>query len=155
MAVPQAHLAERILVPAKTVSDEVVVALVDPRGEGVRLERAVTTNREIHPHLHLEDALVPDGDLLAGPAEGAAALSWMLEAAWTGLCALQLGVTESALRQTAEYLNQREQFGTTPQHLPGHPAPGGGRGHRRGGHPGDPLAGRLAHRHRARGRLAR
>ncbi len=111
MAVPQAHLAERILVPAKTASDEVVVALVDPQGEGVRLERAVTTNREVHPHLHLEDAPVSDGDLLAGPADGVATLSWMLQAAWTGLCALQLGVTESALQQTAEYLNQREQFG--------------------------------------------
>jgi 3-oxocholest-4-en-26-oyl-CoA dehydrogenase beta subunit len=111
MAVPQAHLAERILVPARTASDEVVVALVDPQAEGVRLERAVTTNREVHPHLHLEDAPVSEGDLLAGPADGEAALSWMLQAAWTGLCALQLGVTESALQQTAEYLNQREQFG--------------------------------------------
>jgi 3-oxocholest-4-en-26-oyl-CoA dehydrogenase beta subunit len=111
MAVPQAHLAERVLVPAKTASDEVVVALIDPRGPGARLERAVTTNREVHPHLHLEDVPVSDGDLLAGPAEGAAALAWMLQVAWTGLCALQLGVTESALQQTAEYLNQREQFG--------------------------------------------
>jgi alkylation response protein AidB-like acyl-CoA dehydrogenase len=38
-------------------------------------------------------------------------LSWILERAWTGLCALQVGVAEAALAQTAEYLNTREQFG--------------------------------------------
>jgi len=36
---------------------------------------------------------------------------WLLERARTGLCALQLGVTEEAVRRTAAYLNQRHQFG--------------------------------------------
>ncbi len=35
----------------------------------------------------------------------------MLERAWTGLCALQIGIAEAAVRQTAEYLNTRNQFG--------------------------------------------
>jgi 3-oxocholest-4-en-26-oyl-CoA dehydrogenase beta subunit len=34
----------------------------------------------------------------------------MLERAWTALCALQVGVTEAAVKQTAAYLNTREQF---------------------------------------------
>ena len=111
-AVPYAHVAHRVLVPV-TTPDGVVVASVDPQAAGVTVERALTTNREIHPHLHLDGVVVGADDLLAGgdAARGDEVLSWILNRAMTGLCALQVGVTESALAQTAEYLNTREQFG--------------------------------------------
>ncbi len=105
-------MAERVLVPA--VSDEgVVIAVVDPTAEGVTIERAVTTNREVHPHLHLERVTVPLDHLLAGgdPSRGREMVTWMLNRAWTGLAAIQVGVTEAAVSQTAAYLNTREQFG--------------------------------------------
>jgi len=111
LAVPQAHLAARILVPARTAEGDVVIAMVDPQSPGVTLERTVTTNREIHPHLYLAEVAVPAVDILAGPATGRAALDRLVVAATIGLCALQVGVCESALRQTALYLNEREQFG--------------------------------------------
>jgi alkylation response protein AidB-like acyl-CoA dehydrogenase len=110
LAVPQAHLAQRIIVPART-GDDIVLLLVDPTSPGVSLERTVTTNREIHPHLHLADVAVPADDVLAGTADGRTALQAMIVMATAGLCALQVGVCESALRQTALYLNQRNQFG--------------------------------------------
>jgi len=109
-AVPQAHVAARVLVPARTPQGAVVVVLFDPAQDGVRLERAVTTNREIHPHLHLDGVPVGPEDVVAGPDRGAEALAWTLAAARTGLCALAVGVAESALRQAAEYLNERHQF---------------------------------------------
>jgi alkylation response protein AidB-like acyl-CoA dehydrogenase len=111
-AVPYAHVADRILVPA-TLDDGVVIAVVDPAAAGVTLERATTTNREVHPHLHLDGVAVPADHLLAAgdPFRGAEVLSWILNRAWTGLCAIQVGVTEAAVAQTAEYLNTREQFG--------------------------------------------
>jgi acyl-CoA dehydrogenase len=111
-AVPFAHVADRVLIPA-SLDGGVVVAVVDPTASGVTVERATTTNREIHPHLHLDGITVATGDLLAGgdPARGPEVLSWMLNRAWTGLCALQVGVTEAAVTQTAAYLNTREQFG--------------------------------------------
>jgi len=107
-AVPHGHVADAIVVPARAPDGRVVLALVDPRRAGVMLERAVTTNLEIHPHLQLDGA---PSQLLVGPEDGAAALAWLLDAAWTALSALALGVAESALEQTAAYLNQREQFG--------------------------------------------
>jgi 3-oxocholest-4-en-26-oyl-CoA dehydrogenase beta subunit len=112
-AVPYAHVADRALVPAATPDGGTIVAVIDPTADGVRVERAVTTNREVHPHVHLDKLVVTEADLLAGgdPAQGAAVVSWILERAWTGLCALQVGVAEAALAQTAEYLNTREQFG--------------------------------------------
>ena len=111
-AVPYAHVASRVLVPVATGAGT-VVAVLDPAASGVTVERAVTTNREIHPHLHLDGVVVGADALLAGGdgSRGGAVLDWMLQRAWTGLCALQVGVTESAVGQTAEYLNTRQQFG--------------------------------------------
>ncbi len=114
-AVPYGHVADRVLVPVSLSDgdDSVVVAVIDPKVEGVTVERATTTNREVHPHLHLDGVAVATDDLLAGgePSRGHDVLFWMLNRAWTGLCALQVGVTEAAVSQTAEYLNTREQFG--------------------------------------------
>ena len=115
LAVPQAHVADRVVVPARVdgdgEGDGVILALVDPRAAGVTLERAVTTNREIHPHLLLDGVAVAADDVLVGPDLGRPALQFVLTASTIALCALQVGVCEAALRQTAEYLNGRHQFG--------------------------------------------
>ena len=105
-------MATRVLVPVATDAG-IVVAAVDPTAAGVTVERAVTTNREVHPHLHFDGVAVAADDLLAGgdAARGAEVRDWILERAWTGLCALQIGITEAAVAQTAEYLNTRHQFG--------------------------------------------
>jgi alkylation response protein AidB-like acyl-CoA dehydrogenase len=109
--VPYAHVANLIVVPARTAEGDVVIALLDPKAAGVTLEHTVTTNREIHPHLHVAAVAVSDDDVLVGPEAGRAALDRMITAATIGLCALQVGVCESALAQTATYLNERNQFG--------------------------------------------
>ena len=111
LAVPQAHLAARIVVPAHTRDGGVMLALVDPQASGVSLERTVTTNREIHPHLHLAGVRVGPDDVVAAPEHGGAAVDDVLTAATIALCALQVGVCEAALSQTAHYLNTRHQFG--------------------------------------------
>jgi acyl-CoA dehydrogenase len=113
-AVPQAHLAARVLVPAAVEGGghgAAMVALVDPTGPGATLERAISTDHQVHPHVHLEGAPVPAAEVLAGPDDGADVVAWMLDRARTGLCAIQLGVTEEAVGRAAAYLNQRHQFG--------------------------------------------
>ncbi len=111
LAVPQAHLAARIVVPARADDGGVLLALVDPQATGVWLERTVTTNREIHPHLHLAEVALGPEDILVGPDLGRATLDFLMVAATIALCALQVGVCEAALTQTATYLNSRQQFG--------------------------------------------
>jgi hypothetical protein len=111
LAVPQAHLADRIVLPARTDDGRVLLVLLHPAAPGVSLERATTTNREIHPHLHLAGVTVGQDDILVGPDAGRAALDVVLVAATTALCALQVGVCEAALTRTAAYLNGRQQFG--------------------------------------------
>jgi len=107
-SVPAAHLATRVLVPARG-PDGVAVFLADPSGPGVSLQRAVTTNREIHPHLGFDGA--PAELLGDGSASGERVLAAMVERALVGLCALQVGVCEAATRHAAAYTSQRIQFG--------------------------------------------
>jgi alkylation response protein AidB-like acyl-CoA dehydrogenase len=112
-AVPQAHLADRILVPAHcpSLAGGVMVAIVDPAASGVALEPALTTDRQVHPHVELDGLHVHPEDVIAPPEGGAAVVCLMVEAAATGLCALALGVAEEALARAAAYTNQRQQFG--------------------------------------------
>jgi 3-oxocholest-4-en-26-oyl-CoA dehydrogenase beta subunit len=96
--VPAAGLASRIIVGAGSA-----LFLVDPAL--ARLERLTATSGEPRFNVTLEEA---EAELLIDDA-GAAA--WLAECATTALCAVQLGIAERALRLTAEYTSQREQFG--------------------------------------------
>lgn len=108
--VPAAHVAERVLVPA-AAEGGVGLFLVDPRGAGARLERQLVTDRSVQGWLALDGAPVAaDAVVVAPGAAGRAALSWTVERATAALCAMQVGVAEKALRITAAYAAQREQF---------------------------------------------
>ncbi|MCB0995046.1 MAG: acyl-CoA/acyl-ACP dehydrogenase [Acidimicrobiales bacterium] len=110
-AVPAAHLAQRILVPARTAEGSLGVFLVDPEADGVRLVRNDATDREIHCTMHLDDVRVPTADVLGDPTGGAAIVEWIVERANVAIAATVVGCCEAATRLTAEYTSQREQFG--------------------------------------------
>jgi acyl-CoA dehydrogenase len=107
-SVPAGLVADRVLVPAITGHRTLGVFLVDPSGPGVTLERAETTNREWHPHVTLDGA---PAEPLGDPAGGSAIVEWTRQRALVGLCALQVGVAEEAVRQAAAYTSGRSQFG--------------------------------------------
>jgi acyl-CoA dehydrogenase len=106
--VPAAHVAARVLVPARIRDRSVGLFLVDPTGPGVGLARAETTNREIVAHLTLDQA---PGDLLGGGAPGSQVIEWLVPRVLVGICALQVGVAEQAVREAATYASSRQQFG--------------------------------------------
>ncbi len=111
--VPAAHLAQRILVPARCDEGERVF-LVDPETAGV--ERARTRNSLRQPlfTLALSGARVAEEDVL----EGDGIAGWMLDRARVGVAATQVGVSERALEITTGYVKQREQFGRPLGALP-------------------------------------
>jgi hypothetical protein len=109
--VPAAHLAARVLVPARTGDGAAGVFLVDPNGAGVRVERQITTNGEPQFELTLAGATVGADDVLGDPAGGGAIVDWTLQRAIAGLCAMSTGVADRAVRMTAEYTTGRKQFG--------------------------------------------
>ena len=109
--VPAAHLASTILVPASTGDGRVGVFLVAADAEGVSMERSVALNDQPLWTLRL-DSVTVDADAVLGDANaGADVVSWIVDHATAGLCSTQVGVCEAALRLTAAYVSEREQFG--------------------------------------------
>ena len=109
-AVPFAHCAHRVLVGAMSDAG-LVVLLLDPRAAGVTLTAMKTSSYEPQSLLVLDNVLVPATDVLAGPQHGAEVMRIVTEHLTVALCAHQLGVTDTLLRQTAAYTSERKQFG--------------------------------------------
>ncbi len=107
LSVPVAHVAARVLVPARIDDESVGLFLVDPTRPGVGLTRAETTNREIVGHLSLDGA---PGELLGDGVPGSRVMDWLVQRVLAGICALQVGVAEEAVRQAARYTSGRRQF---------------------------------------------
>jgi alkylation response protein AidB-like acyl-CoA dehydrogenase len=110
LSVPAAPVATRIIVPART-DDGIVVALADPTARGVTVEPVATTNRERQGHVVLDGLVVGDDEILGDGTTGPAIVEWTRQRAVTGLCALQVGVAEEAVRRAAAYSSSRIQFG--------------------------------------------
>jgi acyl-CoA dehydrogenase len=98
VAVPWAHVADVVLLP---VAGELV--LLDPRAGGVTATREETTDRTIAASLEFTDTVAQ--------TLGAGAATWLVARARVALSAVQAGVTDAAVRMTATYTSEREQFG--------------------------------------------
>jgi 3-oxocholest-4-en-26-oyl-CoA dehydrogenase beta subunit len=107
VVVPAAHLAARILVPAR-VNGGAGVFVVDPDAGGVEIERNLAINDEPLSTVHLDGAV---GEPLGDVDEGTAIVDWISDRAIAALCATQAGLCDEALRLTAAYVSEREQFG--------------------------------------------
>ncbi|MCP4004137.1 MAG: acyl-CoA/acyl-ACP dehydrogenase [bacterium] len=110
ICVQSAHVAARVLVPAHAEDGKIGLFLIDPKASGVKLERQRATNREPVFTLVLEGARAEQPDVLQEPTSDESILRRVVERATVGLCAMQLGVADRALRMTAEYTTEREQF---------------------------------------------
>ena len=108
--VPAAMVAHAIVVSART-DDGVGLFVVDPTAPGVTRRPQEATSRQIEAELELSGVVVgPDDVLVTGP-DGADALRWLLEHAEAALCLCVAGACDAAVKLTAEYTSQREQFG--------------------------------------------
>ncbi|HEV3235069.1 MAG TPA: acyl-CoA dehydrogenase family protein [Candidatus Dormibacteraeota bacterium] len=109
VSVPAAAQATAIIVPAR-VEGGVGLFLVEPGATGVSLEPTEMTNREIQYTLTLDGVEVAESAELGDLARGREILDWLVQRASAGLCAMQVGVVDRAVRMTAEYTSSREQF---------------------------------------------
>jgi alkylation response protein AidB-like acyl-CoA dehydrogenase len=104
--VPAAPLARTALVPART-ADGLAVFLVDPRANGVTLDRQVATHREPQSRMTLVGV---SAELLGAPGQGEEIVRFMEDRVSLALSAVQVGVAEGALKDTAAYISERKQF---------------------------------------------
>ena len=111
-AVPDGAAADFILVPAQTPDGDSAVFIVDTRSEGVTVQPVkIGISGERAANLALQNVLVAGDAVLGGVGEGDAVVEWLEQRANVGHCALQVGVTEEAMKRTAAYLGERKQFG--------------------------------------------
>ncbi len=109
-AVPAAHLAEAILVPASE-GGTTQVFVVDAADPGLSMERQETIGREPQSRVTLDGATARGDALLAGDGfSGEQILSWIIARTTVALAAVASGVSAEALRITAEYATERHQF---------------------------------------------
>ncbi|MBY8345858.1 acyl-CoA/acyl-ACP dehydrogenase [Streptomyces spinosirectus] len=106
-AVPWAHTADLVVVPAHTATDRVLLAVIPRTHPGVGLAEQISTTGERLGELRLQSARITARDVI--DAEGA----WerLRELLTCGTCALALGLGEQVLAMTSEYTGKREQFG--------------------------------------------
>ena len=71
---------------------------------------ATGNSRQPHFQLTLEGVAVAATEILGDPERGAEIVAWLTQRAVTASCAVQAGVSERALRMTAEYTTGRMQF---------------------------------------------
>ncbi|GAB5451907.1 MAG: acyl-CoA dehydrogenase family protein [Halioglobus sp.] len=109
--VPDGAVADYILVPAQTSAGETwfIVAAQSPGVSVTPVEFSLAGERAAH--LALDGVTVAAGEVLGAVGQGAEISEWLLQRANVGQCALQVGVTEAAMRRTAEYISERKQFG--------------------------------------------
>ncbi|QES49199.1 acyl-CoA dehydrogenase [Streptomyces venezuelae] len=106
-AVPWAHSADWIAVPAHTGDGEAVLALVPRTVQGLTLADQYSTNGERFAELTLDGVRIPAGHVIGTPG----AWEQLRHLLATGTCALALGLGEAVLAMTAQYTGKREQFG--------------------------------------------
>jgi 3-oxocholest-4-en-26-oyl-CoA dehydrogenase beta subunit len=104
--VPAAQLADAIVVSAHA-ADGPGLFVIETASGGVTVTPASTTNGEPFADVELAGAV---GHRLT-EAGGADAVGSLYTRALVGLCAMQVGVTERALKVAASYTSEREQFG--------------------------------------------
>ncbi len=105
--VAAAQLADTVLIPATTDDGDVGLFLLATDAPGVEIRPVKTTHREPYADVFLDGASVSNRDRLGGTQ----LIDSFYTRALVGLCAIQLGVSERALRIAATYTTRREQFG--------------------------------------------
>ncbi|MFF8599319.1 acyl-CoA dehydrogenase family protein [Streptomyces sp. NPDC015232] len=106
-AVPWAHHADHIAVPAHTPDGHTVLALLPRHHTGLTLTDQYGTHGERLAALHLDDVRPDPTDVIDTPG----AWEELHALLTTGTCALALGLGEQVLTMTSQYTGKREQFG--------------------------------------------
>lgn len=114
ICVPSGLDAELVLVPAATEAGGVGIFVVDPTSAGVAREIVETTDGVAEARLELDGASVGLGDVLGDPQgdprRAVEIVQWIEDRTTAALSMVASGACQEALRLTAEYTKQREQF---------------------------------------------
>ena len=111
-----AAAADRLIVSARTSGgprdqNGIGLFLVDREADGVRLRDYRTVDGLRAAEVAFENVAVGDDAVLGDPRDALPAIEAVAERAIAALCAEAVGVMDVIVRDTAEYLKTRKQFG--------------------------------------------
>lgn len=115
MFVPDAHVADQIIVAARTGGsgeDGITLFLVDAKAPGVTITQLKTvdmTRRQCH--VAFQDVAVARAQVLGEVGKGWSVLRRVLDQAMAGLSAEMVGTGQKALDMAVSYAKERVQFG--------------------------------------------
>jgi alkylation response protein AidB-like acyl-CoA dehydrogenase len=109
--VPVGMIADGMVVPARTEDGAVALFILDPSSAGITRRPQEATSWQIEAEMEFSGVTVGPDALLVDGEDGAAALTWVLERAATAYCVEVSGACQAAVKLTAAYTIEREQFG--------------------------------------------
>ncbi len=99
------------IVLAARAGDELVIAMIDPKADGVSLAEQVVTSEEVQFQVDLKGVKVPAENVLARGETAVNWIEWSEQALKAALCAMAVGVCDKMMRMAGSYTSEREQFG--------------------------------------------
>lgn len=108
--VPDSPVADAILVPVQ-IDGEQSVFIIDTKTPGVNIDPQRTSLGTNEGSLTLNSVDLGQDAILGKLGQGDEILEWLELRAETAICAMQVGVTEEALKRTAQFTCERKQFG--------------------------------------------
>ncbi|HSJ98968.1 MAG TPA: acyl-CoA dehydrogenase [Myxococcota bacterium] len=116
IAVPDAHVADAIVVAARTAGadgDEtgIMLFLVPRNADGVSITPQVRIDHRNAALMRFDGAALARDAVIGEPGGGGALLACVLDRATAGLCAEMLGAMSQVFEDTVQYLKTRMQFG--------------------------------------------
>ena len=104
------HVADRLLIAARTSNAGVSLFLIDPKTPGIAIERTAMVDAHNAARVRLDSARV-DGEALVGRFDGSGdVLREVLDLGRTVVSAQLLGVADEVFTRTLAYLKERKQF---------------------------------------------
>lgn len=110
--VPDGPTAAAILVPASDADGNKTVFIVDAGCSGMTSTTLETSLGKNEASLVFDNVSLGADAVLGSVGEGQTVVDWLEMRAELGLCALQVGITEEALKRTAAFTCERKQFGS-------------------------------------------
>lgn len=110
------HIANTLIVSARTSGGErdgqgITLFLVDPKAEGVSVERTTFPDGRNYAKVQLQNVAVGEDAVLGEKDQGAAPLQKLLDIGSAHLAAELLGLSSEAFDRTVAYMKERKQFG--------------------------------------------
>jgi alkylation response protein AidB-like acyl-CoA dehydrogenase len=109
--VPAGMIADGVVVSARTEDGSLALFILDPSTTGITRHAQEATSWQIEAEMEFSGVVLGADALLVEGDDGAAALEWVLERAATAYCLEISGACQAAVKLTAAYTTEREQFG--------------------------------------------